>query len=281
MTLVRTAELVDAARAAATGVAALNVIQLEHAQGIVAAAEQVGRPVILQVSENALRYHGDDVATIAAALRSLAARSAAPVALHLDHATGFPLCREAVEEGFGSFMIDASAEPYDRNLALTAEAAAWGHERGVWVEAELGEVGGKGAHVSGARTDPQEAAAFVRDTGVDGLAVAIGSSHAMVDRTATLDLPLLEAIRAAVPLPLVLHGSSGVPDDAIADAVSAGITKVNVSTQLNAAMTGAIREALAAAPALVDPREYLGPGRDAVRERAAHFLTLISKGPLT
>src|SRR5665648_838934 len=141
-----------------------------------------------------------------------------------------------------------------RNVELTREAAAWGQDAGIWVEAELGEVGGKdGAHAPGVRTDPGEAVRFVADTGVDALAVAVGSSHAMVDKTASLDQELIRRLHAAVPVPLVLHGSSGVPEDSIAEAARHGMTKINIGTALNVAYTGAVRAWLAENPVGVDP----------------------------
>ncbi|RWZ58315.1 class II fructose-bisphosphate aldolase [Labedella populi] len=277
MTVATTADLVAGARATGRGVAALNVIQLEHAQAIVTAAERCAAPVILQVSENAVRYHGGDVAPLAAACLALAERSEAEVSLHLDHATSLELCRTAAAAGFSSFMIDASALDDDENTRVTREAALWGHENGLWVEAELGEVGGKGAHVADARTDPADAADFVAATGVDGLAIAIGSSHAMVTQSAALDLELLRRIRSAVSVPLVLHGTSGVPDALVAEAVVSGITKVNVSTQLNRVMTDAIRSLLSDEPDVVDPRRYLRAARAAVEQQAAHLISLISR----
>jgi fructose-bisphosphate aldolase class II len=277
MTVATTEDLVARARAAGGGVAALNVIQLEHAEAIVSAADACSTSVILQVSENAIRYHGGDVGPLAAACLALAERAHTPVALHLDHATSLELCQAAAAAGFSSFMIDASALDDDENVRVTREAAAWGHERGLWVEAEIGEVGGKGAHVADARTDPAEAADFVAATGVDGLAIAIGSSHAMVTQSAALDLELLRRIRSAVPVPLVLHGTSGVPDALVARAIADGITKVNVSTQLNRAMTDAVRSLLEADPTLVDPRRYLGAARTAVEQQAAHLISLISR----
>ncbi len=145
------------------------------------------------------------------------------------------------------------------------------------MEAELGEIGGKdGAHAPGVRTDPGEAAAFVAATGVDALAVAVGSSHAMTTRDARLDDDLIARLAAAVPVPLVLHGSSGVPDDGLASAVRHEMVKVNVATHLNAVLTRAVRDALDAEPALVDPRRYLGPGRDAVAAEVARRLLVLS-----
>ena len=174
-------------------------------------------------------------------------------------------------------MVDGGALPYDRNVAVTAEATALLHERGLAVEAELGYVGGKdtqvtNAHAPGVRTDPRQAAEFTHATGVDALAVAVGSSHAMTTRTAELDVDLIAALRDAVPVPLVLHGSSGVPDDALRAAVRAGIVKVNIGTALNIAYTGAVRTALTAdgdtdrrRPA---PGVALGAGRDRRHRRA-------------
>jgi fructose-bisphosphate aldolase class II len=144
------------------------------------------------------------------------------------------------------------------------------------VEAELGEIGGKdGVHAPGARTDPAEAAAYVAATGVDGLAVAVGTSHAMLTRDAALDFALITALRAAVPVPLVLHGSSGVADADLAAAVEAGMTKVNIATQLNKMFTGAVRDQLAADSALVDTRRYLGAGRDATTAEVARLLLVL------
>jgi fructose-bisphosphate aldolase class II len=163
----------------------------------------------------------------------------------------------------------------------TRAAAEWAHSAGLWIEAELGFVGGKpdspqSAHAAGVRTDPQEAHAFVAATGVDALAVAVGSSHAMTTRTAALDTDLIAAIHATVPVPLVLHGSSGVPDDQLRAAVAAGIRKVNVGTALNVAMTRSIRETLAGDPELVDPRKYLAPARDAIAASVCELIGVIS-----
>jgi fructose-bisphosphate aldolase, class II len=192
------------------GLGAFNVIQLEHAEGIVRGAEAAARPVILQV--------------------------------------------RVVERC---------------------------HARSVWVEAELGEVGGKdGVHAPGARTDPGEAAEFVSATDVDALAVAVGSSHAMATREAVLDNGLIARIADAVTVPLVLHGSSGVPDDGLVAAVDAGIRKVNIATHLNQAMTAEVRRVLTEAPTLTDPRRYLGPGRDAIACEIERLLVLLAPSPL-
>ncbi|MFI1890074.1 class II fructose-bisphosphate aldolase [Streptomyces jumonjinensis] len=281
MPLVSTAELVSTAAAEHRGVAAFNVITLEHAEAIAAGAEQAGAPAILQISENAVRFHGGGLLAIAAAAAAVARASSAPLALHLDHVVSTGLLYAAADAGFGSAMFDASKLPYEENVRATADAVRWGHERGIWIEAELGRVGGKegeaplDAHAPGVRTDPAEAAAYAAATGVDALAVAVGSAHAMTERTAALDHALIARLRDAVPVPLVLHGSSGVPDDEIRAAVAAGMVKINVGTALNSAFTGAVRSFLANGPGVVDPRKYLAPARDAMAATVAGFLGLL------
>ena len=268
-------EIVRPAWAAGRGVAAFNAIGIEHAEAIVAGAEAAGAPVVLAVSQNCVAYHGG-LGPIGRACASLAEAASVPVGLHLDHATGADLVAEAARLGFGSVMYDASALPYERNVAATAEVARWCHARGLWVEAELGEIGGKdGVHSATARTDPGEAAGYVAATGVDALAVAVGSSHAMLTRDAVLDLGLITAIRRALPVPLVLHGSSGVPDEGLRAAVLAGMTKINIATQLNKVYTAAVRRCLAADAVLVDPRRYGAAGRDAVATEVARLLAVI------
>jgi len=273
--LIPTARIIGSADRGGFAAGSFNVIQIEHAQAILAGAQVAKAPVILQISENAVAYHGG-LAPIAAAARAAAEQSGAPAALHLDHATRFELIREAADCGFGSVMFDGSTLPWADNVRTTAEVTAWCHDHGLLVEAELGEVGGKdGAHTPGVRTDPGEAASFVAETGVDALAVAVGSSHAMTVREAALDLALIAELHAAVPVPLVLHGSSGVPDDTLRAAVGAGMRKVNISTHLNRLFTEAVREALAADPAVVDPRRWLAPARDAVTAEVARLLGVL------
>ncbi|GAT74628.1 class II fructose-bisphosphate aldolase [Microbacterium hydrocarbonoxydans] len=276
MTLVSARDLVTDAAARGTGIGAFNVIHLETAEGLVRASALAGLPVILQISQNCADYHGG-LEPIALATLAVARRAETPVAVHLDHAERPELVEEAIALGFGSVMFDGGALPYEENVALTAAVAAKAHAAGVYVEGELGEVGGKdGAHAPGVRTDPDEARAFVEATGVDALAVAVGSSHAMLDRSASLDLDLIARLHAALGIPLVLHGSSGVADAVIADAVRAGMTKINVSTHLNGFFTRAIRETLAADDRLVDSRKYLKPAREALAGEAARMLRLFA-----
>jgi fructose-bisphosphate aldolase class II len=243
----------------------------------VTGAEAAGLPVILQISENAVRFHHDRLAPIAAAARRIAEAAAVPVGLHLDHVESDDLLAEAAPNGFGSVMYDASKRAYASNVAATSAAVARCRAAGLWVESELGEIGGKdGAHAPGARTDPAEAAAYVAATGVDALAVAVGSSHAMHTRTARLDHELIARLRDAVGVPLVLHGSSGVPDDELAAAVRAGMAKINIGTALNRAFTGTVRAALADRPDLIDPRRYLAPARVAMAETVTAALRVLT-----
>ncbi|MFJ6292038.1 ketose-bisphosphate aldolase [Streptomyces griseoviridis] len=281
MPLVTTGELVARAATDRAAVPAFNIITLEHAEAVVAGAEAAGAPVVLQVSENAVKFHHGRLLPLARAAAAVAEQAAVPVALHLDHVQSDDLLRQAPDAGFSSVMYDAAHLPYADNLAATRAAADWAHAEGLWIEAELGQVGGKpgqpalDAHAPGARTDPAEARAFVADSGVDALAVAVGSSHAMTTRTAVLDHGLIERLAAALDVPLVLHGSSGVPDDELTAAVTGGITKVNVGTALNVAMTGAVRDLLADRPDAVDPRAYLGVGREAMARTAERITALL------
>jgi fructose-bisphosphate aldolase, class II len=275
MPAVGLAEIVGPASSAGRGVGAFNIIGIEHAEAVIAGAEAAGAPVVLAISQNCVAYHGA-LEPIARAALAVAAAAAVPVAVHLDHATEKGLVAGAAAVGLGSVMYDASAAPYDQNVQATAEVARWCHERGVWVEAELGEIGGKdGVHAAGARTSPGEAARYAAATGVDALAVAVGSSHAMLTRDAVLDVGLIAEIHRAVPVPLVLHGSSGVPDAGLTAAVAAGMTKVNVATQLNKAFTGAVRATLAADPAVVDPRRYGAAAREAVATEVTRLLGVL------
>ncbi|MEW2625196.1 ketose-bisphosphate aldolase [Streptomyces sp. NPDC048106] len=285
MPLAPTGELVARAAEARSAVAAFNVITLEHIEAVIAGAEAAGAPVVLQVSENAVKFRYGRLLPLARAARAAAERAAVPVALHLDHVHSDDLLRQAPGAGFSSVMYDAARLPYPDNLAATRAAADWAHSQGLYIEAELGEVGGKDgcppldAHAPGARTDPAQARDFVGGTGVDALAVAVGSVHAMTTRTAALDHALLKRLSAALPVPLVLHGSSGVPDEGLVEAVAGGIAKVNVGTALNIAMTGAIREFLAARPEAVDSRTYLGVGREAMAREVRRVIGVLAGDP--
>lgn len=274
MPLIPLAPAARAARSRGEGLAAFNVVHVENAEAFASAAARAGTPVVLQISQNAARYHGG-LAPIGLATLEIARAAEADVVVHLDHADDLDLVREALDLGVSSIMYDGSKLPDEENRARTAEVVRAAHDLGVSVEAELGEVGGKdGVHSPTARTDPAEAARFVADTGVDLLAIAVGTSHAMTERTALLDLALIEEIAAAVEVPLVLHGSSGVADADIQAAIRAGMTKINVSTHLNTVFTGAVRELLETDPDVVDTRTWMRAGREAGAEEAARLMTL-------
>lgn len=261
--------------AAHRAVGAFNFITLEVAEAIVAGAEAADTGVILQLSQNAIAFHGGLAPAGSAALR-LAEAARVPVAVHLDHATEEALVDEALAVGIRSVMFDASQLTDAENLERTAAVAARVHAAGAWIEAELGEIGGKGAHAPGVRTDVDEAVRFVSATGVDALAVAVGSEHAMRERSARLDEHLIAELAAALPVPLVLHGSSGVADAGIDGAVRAGMRKINIGTHLNTVLTASVREELERDPDAIDPRRWLAPGRAAVAAEVRRLIDVIS-----
>ncbi len=275
MPLTSTGEIIARARADGRGAGAFNVISLEHAEALVSGAETAGLPVVLQISQNCVAYHGA-LEPIALATLSVAKRAAVPVSVHLDHAEFEELVQEAVALGFSSVMFDASKLDHAENVRRTREVVGVCHAAGTWVEAELGEIGGKdGVHAPGARTSPENAREYVAATGVDALAVAVGTSHAMVTKDVILDVGLIRELRAAVPVPLVLHGSSGVPDDGLREAVAAGMTKVNIATHLSAAFTRALRGYLDNHPDAVDPRKYISAGAAAMAAEVSRLLALL------
>lgn len=275
MSRTNAAKLVLAAKGAGTAVGAFNVILLEHAEALVAGAEQAKLPVILQISENCVSYH-KALKPISVATIAIAESVTVPVSVHLDHAESEELVKEALDLGYDSIMFDGSKLSYADNVAASARMAALCKSYGATLEVEIGEVGGKdGVHAPGVRTNPLEAKAFAEATGADLLAVAVGSSHAMTTRDATLDFDLIQEIAKTVSVPLVLHGSSGVNDGDLQKAVKAGMSKINIATHLNNVFTHEIRQALESNSKLVDPRKYIAPGRDAVATEVARLLTLL------
>ncbi|MEZ2122577.1 ketose-bisphosphate aldolase [Corynebacterium sp. CCM 9203] len=277
MTRINTFDVVKAAAEKQIGAAAFNVIHLETAEALVSAAERAGKPVILQMSHNCVRYHGDNLEPIGRAMIALAEASSAPIAVHLDHCESVALAKQAIDLGFDSVMYDGSTLSVEENIANTAEVVRYAHERGATVEAELGEIGGKTAHTPGVRTSPDEAKQFVADTGVDGLAVAVGSEHAMQERTASLDIDLIGELKDAAGVPLVLHGSSGVPDEEIQRGIRAGMTKINVSTHLNGHFTRAVRAFLDDNPSVTDSRKYIKAGREALSTEAERLIGVFTE----
>jgi fructose-bisphosphate aldolase class II len=269
-------KIVLAAKAAESSVGAFNVILLEHAEALVAGAEQAKLPVILQISENCVNYH-KALRPISLATIAIAESSTVPVSVHLDHAESEDLVKQALDLGYDSIMFDGSKLPYEENVAASLRVAQLCKSYGATLEVEIGEVGGKdGVHAPGVRTRPDEALAFAQATGTDLLAVAVGSSHAMTTRDATLDFDLISEIAVTAKVPLVLHGSSGVSDSDLQKAVRAGMSKINIATHLNGVFTGEIRQALNNDPKLVDPRKYVGLGRTAIAEEVARLLTLLN-----
>ena len=247
---------------------AVNVILLEHAEAFVSAAEQLGKGLVLQLSENTINYHGS-LAPVGKALLELAASSKQSIAVHLDHATNPELVRAAADLGFSSVMYDGSSLDYASNVETTKQLVKELSLQ-VWFEAELGEVGGKdGVHAPGVRTKPAEAEAFVEETGVNGLAVAVGSSHAMLDKSSELDFELIANLNDAVGVPLVLHGSSGVSHADLRKAIAAGIQKINIATELNVVFNDVVKQHIAAGPG--DPRKFLVPAREALKN---HLVSL-------
>ncbi len=297
MALITSKEMFRKALEADYAIGAFNVNNMEIIQGIVEAAGEENAPLILQVSAGARKY------AKAPYLRHLVEAAiedtGVDVCLHLDHGEDFEICKQCVDDGFTSVMIDGSKHPYEENIALTKEVVEYAHAHGVVVEAELGRLAGIEDNInvdarSASFTDPDEAAEFVERTGVDSLAIAIGTSHGAYKFKGEpyLDFERLKEIHKLIPdTPLVLHGAStvlrkfvdrcnkyggeipgaqGVPEEMIKEAVKHGVCKVNIDTDLRLAMTAEIRRVLVEQPDVFDPRKYLGPGRDAIKKMVQH-----------
>lgn len=300
--LVGTEEMFKKALAGKYAIGAYNVNNMELLQAIAEAAEETRSPIILQVSAGARKYANQTylVKLVEAAL----ATTTIPIALHLDHGADFEICKACIDGGFSSVMIDGSRFPLEENIAVTKQVVEYAHARGVSVEAELGKLAGVEDDVKvhskdATYTDPEDAVKFVKETGCDSLAIAIGTSHGAYKfkGEAKLDFERLATIKKALAdagfpdYPIVLHGSSsvpkdlvakcnkyggdlpdaqGVPEDMLAFASKNGVAKINIDTDLRLAMTGTIREFFAQEPSKFDPREYLGPARTAVKELVKH-----------
>ncbi|MBQ1502611.1 MAG: class II fructose-1,6-bisphosphate aldolase [Clostridia bacterium] len=256
-------EMIKAAREGRYAVPAFNAENMEMVQAIVSAAESVRSPVMIQTTMPTVKYIGEDMAV--AMVKTVAERATVPVALHLDHCTSFDAVMRALWAGYTSVMFDGSKMPFEENVALTRKVVDAARPMGVTVEAELGTVGGKEDNVSASiiYTEPEEAEEFVERTGVDILAIAIGTAHGFYKGEPKLDFDRIDVIRNRIDTPLVLHGGSGIPTESVKRAISLGMSKVNFATELRAAMTGAVRTALAD-EAIIDPKKFMGPGRDAV-----------------
>ncbi len=281
-------------------VGGFNVNNMEIIQGIIEAGEEEKSPLILQVSSGARKYAGQRyiIKLVEAALME----SSLPVVLHLDHGTTFELCKEVIDGGFSSVMIDGSHLPFEENIALTKKVCEYAHERDVWVEAELGQLAGVEDEISAEKsvyTDPDQAVEFVERTGCDSLAIAIGTSHGAYKFAgeARLDFDRLEKIGSLLPdYPLVLHGASsvipefvdmaneygghiagakGVPEDLLRKAASLAVCKINIDTDIRLAVTATIRKHLRENPEHFDPRQYLKPAREAVKNMVQHKIRAV------
>jgi len=267
MPYVTTKEMLGEAAKNNYAVCAFNAENLEMVQAIVAGAEELAAPVIIQTTPSTLKYA--DCTIFYAIAHTAAENSAAPAALHLDHGDSFGVVWSALEAGYSSFMIDASQKSFEENVEITKGAVGFAARHGVPVEAELGRIGGKedGLDIKGdIYTDPAAAALFVKRTGVASLAVAIGTAHGLYKSAPVLDLDRLSAIKKTAGVPLVLHGATGLSDDTVRACVGRGINKINFATELRAAYTGAVREKLNSGADIIDPKIYGGYARDRVRE---------------
>lgn len=259
-------------------VGAFNVNNMEIIQAIAEAAGDLKAPVILQASQGAIKYAG--VEYITSLVKTTAGLIDVPMALHLDHGTDFDEIMKCIRNGFTSVMIDASKHELEENIRLTKEIVRIAHSVGVSVEAELGKIGGTEDHIvvseaEATYTDPEEARIFVEETGVDSLAIAVGTAHGVYKGEPKVDIERIKEIDRVVSVPLVLHGSSGVPYDTLENAVKAGIRKINIDTDIRASFATSVKEFVEANPNEIDPRKILKPARarmaDTVKEKIKVF----------
>jgi len=304
MSLATTQKMFQMAYKNGYAVGAFNVNNMEITQGIVEAIAEENAPLILQISKGAREYAKMSYlrAIIDVAVKE---NPQIPICMHLDHGDTFELCRQCVDDGFTSVMIDASHYPFEENIKLTKDVVKYAHGHGVVVEAELGQLGGIEEHVKGVDdvsahlTDPNQVMEFVQKTGCDSLAVAVGTSHGAYKFKSEpkLAFDVIEKVGKLLPgFPLVMHGSSsvlqefkdlinkyggkmpdamGVPEEAITRASKMAICKVNIDTDLRMALTAKIRQVFAEKPAEFDPRKYLGPGREAIKKMVKHKLHIL------
>ena len=273
MPFVQTGEMLEKAQQGSYAVGAFNAENMEMVQAIIAAAEAENAPAIIQTTPGTLKYAGPKC--FASLVGRLAKDAAVPVALHLDHGNSYELAEECAREGYTSLMIDGSKLPFDGNVEITRRVVEMA--KGLPVEAELGTVGGKedGLEAKPQYTDPEEAAAFVRLTGISSFAVAIGTAHGVYKGEPKLDLDRLSEVRAKVDIPLVLHGTSGVPEDQVRECIRRGICKVNYATDLRIAFTNSVKKAIESNPDAFDPKKYLAEGRKAVQARVQELIRLL------
>lgn len=246
-----------------------NMNNLEFVQAIAAAAAEERSPFIFGASEGAIRYMGLD--NVVALAKVAAKESGVPVALHLDHGSSFDVVMKCIRAGFSSVMFDGSHYPFEENIRLTKKVVEAAHAVGVSVEAELGTIGGVEDDLEVAEEDahlanPEEAIRFWEETRVDALAIAVGTAHGMYKGEPKIRYDIIEKVASSIEAPIVLHGGSGVPDESIKKAIAAGVGKINVNTENQVAMVKVVRELLDQNPNMIDPRKYLGPAREAMKE---------------
>ncbi|PAE25994.1 class II fructose-bisphosphate aldolase [Bacillus sp. 7894-2] len=270
MPLVSMTEMLNKAKSEGYAVGQFNLNNLEFTQAILQAAEEEKSPVILGVSEGAARYMGG-FKTVVKMVEGLLEdyKITVPVAIHLDHGSSFDKCKEAIDAGFTSVMIDASHDPFEQNVETTSNVVEYAHSKGVSVEAELGTVGGQEDDVIAdgvIYADAKECEELVKRTGIDCLAPALGSVHGPYKGEPNLGFAEMEEIGSLTGVPLVLHGGTGIPTKDIQKSVSLGTAKINVNTENQIASAKRVREVLAADTEVYDPRKYLGPAREAIKE---------------
>ena len=279
MALVTTKQLLLDAQKGGYAVGAFNVENMEMVQAVVAAAEELRSPVIMQTTPSTVKYA--NLNYFYENVKVAAQESSVPVVIHLDHGNSFELAMQAYRTGYTSIMIDGSHEGFEDNIALTSAVVKACHPGEVPIEAELGKVGGKEDDLDGGEgdpyTNPQEAAEFVERTGIDSLAVAIGTAHGVYKGVPKLDFSRLSEIRKAVSIPLVLHGTSGVPDEDVAECIKRGICKVNYATDLRIAFTKGINQVLKENPDTIDPKKYNAKGREEVRKYVMHKMKIFQR----
>lgn len=267
MPLVTSKEMLLKAQQGGYAVGAFNVENMEMVKAVIAAAEELQAPVMLQTTPSTIRY--GTVETYAAIVAAEAKKATVPVCLHLDHGSSYELAVQCLENGYTSVMIDGSHEEFEGNISVTKKVVEVARIKGIPVEAELGKVGGKEDDLEAeadTNTDPMEAKEFVERTGIDSLAVAIGTAHGFYVGTPVLDKERLSEIRKVVDIPLVLHGASGLTDQDVMDCVSRGICKVNFATELRKAYTDAVKKLIEEDPKVYDPKSFGKVGMAAVKE---------------
>ena len=261
-------EILLKAQAGGYAVGAFNVENMEMVQAVAEAAEELQSPVIMQTTPSTVKYAGLDY--YLANVKTAAERASVPIVMHLDHGNSFELAMQALRTGYTSIMIDGSHESFEDNINVSRAVADACHPSKVSVEAELGKVGGKEDDLDGGTdnpyTDPGEAKEFVERTGVDSLAVGIGTAHGIYKGEPKLQFDILSRIRDAVDVPLVLHGTSGVPDEAVKECIKRGICKVNYATDLRIAFSKGVNQIFAADANTIDPKKYSGAGREKVKK---------------